>query len=264
MQTNPSSLIEWAISYANRGWPILPLMAGTKVPACRHGVYDATTEIQRISRWWNRHEHDNIGIATGHAFDVFDVDIAQGVGDPQCGVYASCGPTVDTPGGGYHVYLQPGHQGRIRFAPGVDWKGLGGYVVAPPSWSSERGRGWTWHNGPDTAIGEVPAVLRDVLTQAGQEAVPGGRTSPREISNPTRYGEGALLSAEKRIREAEYGQRNTTLNYETFCLTRLVAEGHVSEDDVIERLAYAAQEAGLPYSEVLATIRSAFRGSPWL
>lgn len=262
---SPSSLLEWAILYARRGWPILPLVAGTKIPACRHGVYDATTDHDRIARWWERHPSDNIGLACGHLFDVFDVDdIDSPLGDPQNGIYGAAGPTVDTPGGGYHVYLQPGHQGRIRFARGVDWKSVGGYVVAPPSWCAERGHGWTWHNGPESPIGDVPEVLLEHLRNAGHEVVPGGRASPREIRNPTRYGEGALRSAELRVKDAPGGQRNNTLNYEAFCLTRLVAEGHVAEADVFDRLGYAAQEAGLAYGEIMATLSSAFRGSPWL
>ena len=44
---------------------------GSLVP---HGVKDATTNRARILAWWTRHPQANIGLATGHCFDVLDVD----------------------------------------------------------------------------------------------------------------------------------------------------------------------------------------------
>jgi Bifunctional DNA primase/polymerase, N-terminal/Protein of unknown function (DUF2637) len=44
---------------------------GSLVP---HGVKDATTNRARILAWWTRHPQANIGLATGHRFDVLDVD----------------------------------------------------------------------------------------------------------------------------------------------------------------------------------------------
>jgi Bifunctional DNA primase/polymerase, N-terminal len=44
---------------------------GSLVP---HGVKDATCNRARVLAWWTRHPNANIGLATGHAFDVLDVD----------------------------------------------------------------------------------------------------------------------------------------------------------------------------------------------
>jgi Bifunctional DNA primase/polymerase, N-terminal len=38
------------------------------------GVKDATTNRARVLAWWTRHPQANIGLATGHRFDVLDVD----------------------------------------------------------------------------------------------------------------------------------------------------------------------------------------------
>jgi hypothetical protein len=48
---------------------------GSLVP---HGVKDATCNRARVLAWWTRHPQANIGLATGHAFDVLDVDGPEG------------------------------------------------------------------------------------------------------------------------------------------------------------------------------------------
>jgi Bifunctional DNA primase/polymerase, N-terminal len=102
-----------ALGYASRGIPVLPLhyplphhsglqpVPGDQSPpvrtgcSCRdpgcgqpakhplgalvpHGVKDATTNRARILAWWTRHPQANIGLATGHRFDVLDVDGPEG------------------------------------------------------------------------------------------------------------------------------------------------------------------------------------------
>src|SRR4029450_12030998 len=48
---------------------------GSLVP---HGVKDATCNRARLLAWWPRHPQANIGLATGHRFDVLDVDGPEG------------------------------------------------------------------------------------------------------------------------------------------------------------------------------------------
>jgi Bifunctional DNA primase/polymerase, N-terminal len=84
---------------------------GALVP---HGVKDATTNRARILAWWTRHPHANIGLATGHAFDVLDIDGPTGE-DAVRTLAAehrlhSSGPLVRTGGGGWHFC--EGEQGR--------------------------------------------------------------------------------------------------------------------------------------------------------
>lgn len=256
LTANPSSLGEWATLYANRGWPVLPLRPGSKVPATSHGVKDATRDLETIRAWWWARPNLNIGIATGAAFDALDVDY---VGWEHSLDAFGIGPTVVTPSGGYHVYVSPGGGNRVRFMPGADWRGSGGYVVAPPSWSAEKRAPWRWAHF-DLAIPPVPGWLQAWLR--AEPPVP--HAGRGEVRNASAYGEGALRRAERRIKDAPIGQRNSTLNRIAWSLTELVAEGHISLDDLCERLGYAAQEAGLPYEEVKRTLWSAIKGSPWL
>jgi Bifunctional DNA primase/polymerase, N-terminal len=81
----------------------------------------------------------NIGLATGQLFDVLDVDGPAGAQAIRTlaathGLHSS-GPLVRTGGGGWHYCLALTGFGNASPAglEQVDWRGRGGYAVAPPS-----------------------------------------------------------------------------------------------------------------------------------
>jgi hypothetical protein len=206
-----------ALGYASRGIPVLPLhhplphradlqpvtddrhlpspAVGTgcscRDPGCGqpakhplgslvpHGVKDATTNRARILAWWTRHPQANIGLATGHLFDVLDIDGPAGERAIRqlaaAHGLASSGPLVRTGGGGWHFYLAPTGLGNVhpRGLAHVDWRGRGGYVVAPPSHHAS-GHPYQWLAGRalDTPPGPVPPVLLE-------------RLQPRQLQRPT-------------------------------------------------------------------------------
>ena len=141
------SLAGSALWYARRGWPVLPLKAGTKVPATTHGLKDATTNPDQVRAWWTRWPDANIGLVTGHLADVIDIDGADGIRSiadledeghlpPFLGV-------VSTPRG-WHLYLTPSGDGNATsIRPGIDYRGRSGYVVAPPSTVDGATYRWT-------------------------------------------------------------------------------------------------------------------------
>jgi hypothetical protein len=153
-----------ALGYASRGIPVLPLhyplphrgdlqpvddrplapSAASGSCSCRdpgcgqvgkhplgslvpHGVKDATCNRARILAWWTRHPQANIGLATGHEFDVLDVDGPAGEQAIRelaaAHGLASSGPLVRTGGGGWHFYLARIGLGNVRPAglEHVDW-----------------------------------------------------------------------------------------------------------------------------------------------
>jgi hypothetical protein len=147
--TRPTTLAASATWYAQHGMPVFPLVAGEKRPATRHGVLDATAEVDTVIAWWQRWPHANIGFPTGGLFDVIDVDGPPGyqsLADMRARrLLPDVLARVVTPRGGTHLYIAPqGSGNRAGFMPGVDYRGRGGYVVAPPSISGEHGRRWTW------------------------------------------------------------------------------------------------------------------------
>src|SRR5512133_3211166 len=72
----------------------------------------------RVLAWWTRYPQANIGLATGHRFDVLDVDGptgAQAIRElaAEHGLQSS-GPLVRTGGGGWRFYLAPTGLGNVH------------------------------------------------------------------------------------------------------------------------------------------------------
>jgi hypothetical protein len=149
-----------AILYTTWGWPVFPLSPRSKQPAIPkkqggQGFKQATADTERITRWWDKHPDHNIGLPTGHRFDVIDIDPKKGGAQSFLELlpawYEKPHPIPDVHGiavtasGGMHLYMRP--TGKPNFAdlrPGIDYRGKGGYVVAPPSTLGAPGRDYAW------------------------------------------------------------------------------------------------------------------------
>jgi hypothetical protein len=163
----PPDLHSAAMQYIGWGWPVFPLGKHSKVPAVPkklggQGFKDATTEQARIDRWWNNHPDTNIGLPTGHYFDVIDIDPKHG------GVQSflkllhdkdlpDCHGIAVTASGGMHLYVKATGKGNYAaLRPGIDYRGRGGYVVASPSTLGAPGRSYGWLTDPSPTIkGEI-------------------------------------------------------------------------------------------------------------
>jgi hypothetical protein len=261
-----------ALAYAHRGIPVLPLHCPTgrtgcscgrpgcdrpgKHPRLPHGLTEASTDPRRIDLWWSRWPDANIGLRTGIVMDVADVDTHAG-GQALLHVMggaAPVGPTVRTGGGGRHLWLRPtGYGNRVGVLPGVDWRGVGGYVVAPPS-RHAHGTAYTWLCR-SSRVPACPPALRDLVAGPGPTAGP-DLTEPGRLVHPGRYAEVALDAETGRVAHAPVGTRNDTLNRAAFALGRLVGAGLLDEASVIRELSAAARYAGLGRVETGRTIRS--------
>lgn len=170
IDNRPPRLLDAALKYASWGWPVFPLKPGTKQPATPHGFKDATTDHEHIVNWWRKYPGANIGLPTGHRFDVIDIDTPVGPitytqllaeEDPHTGtgVIPDTHGQAATANGGLHLYVPATGAGNgARIAPGIDYRGKGGYVVAPPSTLRQPGRSWSWIEHPSpvlTGIGDT-------------------------------------------------------------------------------------------------------------
>jgi hypothetical protein len=158
-------LLPAAVAYAEWGWPVFPLQPAAKIPYDRsRGFKDATTDVDVIRKWWTRAPESNIGIATGHVFDVLDVDFVTKDTQQATGAHTSWPDLRDsgrlpdvhglatTPRGGIHVLLEPSGGGnKAGFLPGLDYRGIGGYIVAAPS-RAPGGRRYTWWHRPSPML----------------------------------------------------------------------------------------------------------------
>ena len=175
--------------YARRGLRVFPCKPRDKVPATAHGCKDATTDPAQIGSWWDGTYLYNVGLATGGGLVVLDVDINHSAGkygdETLAELEAQHGPLPETwmcltGGGGVHYYFacdDPALTVGTGFAPGLDYRGAGGYVVAPPS-LHDSGREYEWeaaHTPANTALAPLPDWLHSLMLE-GRKQAPRTRT----------------------------------------------------------------------------------------
>lgn len=268
-----AELLEAALAYAKRSWPVFPLHAPTaagctcgnadcaspgKHPRTAHGLHDATTDPDVIRKWWTRWPKASIGLRTGIRFDVLDLDNVDDALD-RIDRAAPDGPAVKGPtvhtGNGLHIYVAPTGEGnRTAMLPGVDWRGRGGYVVAPPSLHA-NGLTYAWSAmfPTDTPITAAPPWLLHLVRRDGTSSK--ARTVA-STQGGTAYGRKALESELGRCAIAPEGARNDAVNLAALKLGHLVAGGELSAEQVAESLLTVALRIGLSETEAVATIHS--------
>ena len=129
-------------------FPVSPPFSGGpsagKRPLIRDWPELATNDPGTIAAWWNTYPDANIGVATGKKSNVFVLDV-----DVKSDGFASLQKlmnevgnwpetlTARTGSGGLHAYFKYGDLNIRNSAsvvgPGLDIRGEGGFVVAPPS-----------------------------------------------------------------------------------------------------------------------------------
>ena len=181
---------EW---YGQRGYLVFPLhtiqngecscgRAGCEAPGKHPRIVqwpeNATTLSGMIRSWWRRWPEANIALVTGEASGlvVLDVDPRHG-GDAALEElekqFGELPPTVAarTGSGGRHIIFR--HPGRRvpnsagALGPGLDVRGDGGYIVAPPS-RHASGQPYTWEDAYHLMYLEpapMPAWLIDRVTR---------------------------------------------------------------------------------------------------
>jgi hypothetical protein len=261
-----SEVLAAALDYAAKNWPVLACQPRGKRPLLDHGLHDATTDPERIADWWARWPAANVGLRTGDAFDALDVDGPAGEAALAGVMPASEAPTVDGPtvttGHGWHVYVTAtGLGNRAGVIPHVDWRGAGGYVIAPPSIHPGGTRyRWEWSDhpdfGPNGPIRPAPDWLLDLLRprQPSSAAAIATPLTPRNS-----YGRRALEGELGRLAVSSVGQRNTDLHRAAVRLGQLVSAGQVDAGETVDALLAVGLRLGLSEPEVVATVRSGMR-----
>lgn len=174
----PSSgvLIKAAMDYGRLGWSVVPIQPKAKESLVRWQVFQhrppATTEI---GDWFTRWPDANLAVVTGvvSSLVVLDLDPRRGADMSRDRLEQEHGPLPETVeaesgSGGHHLYFHhPGGiiRDHIELAPGIDLRGDGGFVVAPPSVHSS-GASYRWVRSPEVFhIEPLPAWLTATATK---------------------------------------------------------------------------------------------------
>lgn len=193
MSSAKSTNFEIALSYARKGWRVFPLhwaLANGKCscrwdtcksvgkhPLTKSGCKDATISEEQLSLWFNKWPEANIGIATGHesGLAVLDVDPRHDGDNSLRSLERQFAPLPKTVcaltgGGGQHfffIYPETTVKNAADILPGLDFRGDGGYVVAPPS-MHQSGRSYQWDSDGDpdeVELSPIPPWLLNLLSK---------------------------------------------------------------------------------------------------
>ena len=138
--------LQWALWLAERGFLIIQLERGSKVPKSGFGwVRSATSSADTITNWFEADPDMNYGVCPSEHHVILDLDNKEG----KDGIayldgleleHGQVGETfiVDSPSGGRHLYfklpadaLPVGNAHSFGPTSGIDVRGWHGYVVGP-------------------------------------------------------------------------------------------------------------------------------------
>ena len=173
-----NKLLDAAIEYATKyKWAVFPCSPTSKKPLTPHGCKDAKKSVGAIKAWWERWPDASIGIATGSVSGLIvideDLDEDKGLNGYEAvtdweRINGHLPATVQciTGRGGYHLYYQydgTDIKNRAGILDGVDVRGEGGYVIAPPS-MHPNGTEYQWEDAPDEVdLAPIDATVRKFL-----------------------------------------------------------------------------------------------------
>jgi hypothetical protein len=170
-------MLSAALKLASAGLAVFPCRVRDKRPATGSGLKDATRDPAQIRAWWELDPNFNVAVATGAVSKIFVVD-ADGPDAERELQRLELPTTVEaiTARGRHFYFKYPGTPIRNtagKIAPGVDTRGDGGYVLAPPS-IHPSGALYRW------AGARAVAAAPDQLLTKISERSNGKATSPAE------------------------------------------------------------------------------------
>lgn len=242
-----NKLLEAALFYTRLGWNVIPLFPRGKKPAVtswQKWQKEKVTESQ-VGAWWGKYPDANIGIITGAVSGIIALDVDGKDGERSLKQVAQGVPPtpISQTGKGYHyIFLHPGgvlHNFAGKM-PGLDFRGDGGYIVAPPS-IHPTGRAYQWALDPETTPPtDPPGWLMRLLKPAGDRRPKGDAVDPLKVLDGVPEGE----------------RDNTLFRY----ACRLRRQGMAKEEAIL-LVVQAAKNCHPPFPEASARekVRSAWR-----
>ena len=166
-----NELKKMALAYQQAGYSPIPVRPN-KRPYIKWEKFqqEGATEKQIVA-WWDKWPGANIGVCTGpvSGFDVVDIDTQEGedhfITNLESPSELVC-PSSRTPSGGRHIYVKATGEGNSTgFLPGVDYRGKGGYIVAPPS-VGQNGKEYAFDKGNsifEVDLPQLPLTIKKLI-----------------------------------------------------------------------------------------------------
>lgn len=279
-------------------WGLIPIPARrlTKHPAVAWADrQERMPTPDEVEAWIRTYGSENIGFLTGPGSGVIVIDFdtrdalasAMVRGMPDT-------PRVRTSRGAHVYFRHPGYKvpTKASIAPGIDVRGNGGFVMAPPSLhcdtkarpARETGFVYAWERTPDDVpFADAPAWMLEMLSatmradamrdeaQRDEAPEPSLPVSERPIRKPERTpshlarkrmeaaARAAMDDEESRVSAATEGTRDHSIFTAAANMGEFIPGGWISEREVRARLEAAARLTGQPPDEVRRAINSGLK-----
>jgi hypothetical protein len=221
LEENPR--LQAALEYIRLGLRVIPLHDRRKEPRLKKWTKKATTDAAVVTDWFERWPGSNLGIVSGKGLVVLDVDPKNGGTESLAELIATHGPMPPTPvartgSGGTHYFfnvdLAIAVGNRAGFQPGLDIRGDGGYVVAPPSVHPSTGAEYEWVRHPDQGIAPIPSWLLSIIAPPAKTAggLPASKASKQKSKTHREKPIGGRHSSLKPVSQPRGRKGSGTLN----------------------------------------------------
>lgn len=273
-----SANLRTALEHARAGLPVFParitrrFKTWEKAPCIKNWQSEASTDEVQIRVWWREFPHAVPGIELGRAaLVVIDPD-RHGKGPDGIEAFAQlCAdvggiprhPTTNTPQGHHHVFRQNGGEpignGAGSLPPGIDVRGVGGWIVAPGSVRLDGVRYTPREGTPPLTeayrAGTIPALPGKIDALIREPSY-----RPRSLRTGSEFiaASGDRVDVEAELAAMEYESKGGNGVNVTLCrvIPSLLRKGE-HPDDVLERVVTAvmgmAERCKLRWSVTLET-----------
>lgn len=254
------TLVRAARDLIREGQPVFPCRTEgerAKRPFTKNGLKDATLDFEQVKTWWRNQPTAAIGIPTGVKWDVLDVDIKESIDGrvhlpylQRLGLLEGCKRVVRTPSGGWHLYFlaSGATTNKASAVLGLDVRGLGGYVLAPPSYIDTDDHAGAYEDLGETEESSDDPLLWDLIVSA---LSPVNMDTKKPIDLLPSERRASVAALREWLLNRQSGERNNALHW---AVCRCIDSG-IDPHEMVE----PAVEIGLGEEEILATIGSALR-----
>ncbi len=177
--TGGKAISKKASEYRELGWNVLPLKPKGKAPALdKWEKYQRErVTVEELDQWETNYwtQGANLAIITGEISGVVVIDVDSEQGFEELLKHWDGETLTVKTSKGRHFYFKHPSDGyaltnSVKFLLGVDFRGNGGYVVAPPS-IHESGHEYTWENW-GIPIADLPLALLNIIREKGERKPP--------------------------------------------------------------------------------------------
>ncbi len=253
LRLDSASLLEAALIYAEKfDFSIIPVKPNKKAYIKWEPYQKRRATSDEIKSWWTHWPTAMIGIVTGSISGVVAIDIDTQEGQDAITQYVPDSlltPTSKTPKGGQHLYFRAPEKpisNNARTIPGCDFRGEGGYVIAPPSING-TGQAYKWLLSiEESEPADLPSTYISFINSYAFKVCEEEKVSHTESQ--------VVTGSHKILTE---GRRDNDL----FHLANCLIKSHTPPEKVRQYLEILAKSCNPPFpvSEVEEKIKSALK-----